>query len=94
VSRSNVFVSDTSALVADSLQAAYFRGMLADERAVVAQHLAEARARLAKRFEAGELHGISRLRQEIRVREAEERNLDRLIDALDRRFAARRSVIG
>ena len=68
--------------------------MLADERAVVAQYLAEARARLAKRFEAGELHGISRLKQEIRVREAEERNLDRLIGALDRRFAARWGTSG
>jgi len=94
VNRSNVFVSDTAARVADSLQAAYFRGMLADERAVVAQHLAEARARLAKRFQAGELHGVSRLKQEIRVREAEERNLDNLIDALDRRFGARWTASG
>jgi hypothetical protein len=87
VNRSNVLFVDASA-VADSMQAAYFRGVLADERAVVAEHLAEARRRLATRLTAEHLHGIARLRQEVRSKEAEQRNLDFLIGALDRRFAS------
>jgi hypothetical protein len=94
VGRLNVLVSDAAAGVADSLQAEYFRGLLADERAVVAEMLMQSRARLARRLAAGELRGISRSRQEIRLKEADLRHLDRMVDALDGRFAGRWTASG
>lgn len=80
-----------SADAADASQAAYFRGVLADEREQVAASLARSRARLragAEREKVVGLRTMARLRTEVRALEAGQRDLDRLIAALDRRFSA------
>ena len=85
-------VGDTSARAADLKQAAYYRGVLADQRVLHAAELAKAHKELARRLEHGELFAIKRTRREIRSMEASYRDLDRLISALDRRFGARRQA--
>ena len=71
------------AQAADASQAAYFRGTLADERQAVATDLAGARDRLD---DLPVLAGkVARLENDLR-------ELNRLIGALDRRFAAMWSV--
>jgi hypothetical protein len=75
---------------ADASQAAYFRGVLADEREQVADNLARRRARLracAEREKVVGFRTMARLRAEVRALETSHRDLDRLISALDRRFA-------
>jgi hypothetical protein len=75
---------------ADASQAAYFRGVLADEREQVADNLARSRARLracAEREKVVGLRTMARLRADVRALEAGQRDLDRLITALDRRFS-------
>lgn len=80
-----------AALAADASQAAYFRGVLADEREETVSHLARSHARLRECM-AGEqvvgLRAMARLRSEIRELEAKKRELDRLVAAVDRRFSA------
>ncbi|AGB26812.1 hypothetical protein Mycsm_06693 (plasmid) [Mycobacterium sp. JS623] len=73
----------------DSLQAAYFRGALADQRALIAAHMARQSSKLQSMTAAGanEL-AITRLRRQVRENEAEIRQLDRMIGAIDRRFSA------
>ena len=76
---------------ADASQAAYFRGVLADERRQVAGELLRRRVQLRVCVEGDKVVGLrtmARLRSEIRTLEARQRDLDRLIAALDRRFAA------
>jgi hypothetical protein len=76
---------------ADASQAAYFRGVLADEREQVADNLARSRLRLracAEREKVIGLRTMARLRCDVRELEARQRELDRLIAALDRRFSA------
>ena len=78
------------ALAADASQAAYFRGILADERQQVAGDLLRSRVQLRACVEGDKVVGLrtmTRLRSEIRTLEAKQRDLDRLITALDRRFA-------
>ncbi len=74
--------------VADAMQAAYFRGCLADEREEVAAHAAKQRAEMASRLQANHLSSTRRMRAQVRLLEAELRYLDGLIAKLDRRFAA------
>lgn len=71
----------------DSLQAAYFRGALADRRALVAAEVARHMNALNTLTTKTDSVAISRLRRDIRVNDAEVRELDRMIEALDRRFA-------
>ncbi|HYZ68888.1 MAG TPA: hypothetical protein VE666_13990 [Mycobacterium sp.] len=74
----------------DALQAAYYRGVLADEREQVAVNLTHSRARLracADREKVVGLRAMARLRADVRALENRHRDLDRLIAALDRRFA-------
>ncbi len=82
---------------ADASQAAYFRGLLADQREETMSELARSRARLRDRT-AGEqvigLRAMARMRSDVREFEAKKRELDRLIGALDRRFSALRSQQG
>jgi len=85
-------VGDTSARAADLKQAVYYRGVLADQRAVLAAELAKAHKRLSWRLEHADLFAIKRTQCEIRAKEASYRDLDRLISALDRRFGARRQA--
>jgi hypothetical protein len=77
---------ETSARVADALQAAYFRGCLAHEREQAAEHLGKYRLELEHRFETGALSGTSHLQSQVRSLDAELRYIDRLIAKLDRRF--------
>jgi hypothetical protein len=76
---------------ADASQAAYFRGLLADQREETTSELARSRARLRECM-AGEqvvgLRAMARMRTDVRELEAKRRELDLLIAALDRRFSA------
>jgi hypothetical protein len=72
----------------DSLQAAYFRGALADRRALVTAEIIRQTRILNGLSTRSDALAISSLRRDIRVNEAELRDLDRMIAALDRRFAA------
>ncbi len=76
---------------ADASQAAYFRGVLADERVQVISNLTRTRIRLRACVEGEKVVGLramARMRSEVRELEAKQRDLDHLIAALDRRFAA------
>jgi hypothetical protein len=76
---------------ADASQAAYFRGLLADQREDTVSDLARRHDRLRECM-AGEqvvgLRAMARMRFDVRELEAKKRELDRLIAALDRRFSA------
>ncbi|MBY0288606.1 MAG: hypothetical protein K2X52_15880 [Mycobacteriaceae bacterium] len=72
----------------DSLQARYFRGALADQRALIAAELVRQTRKLNGMSTRSDALAISRLRRDIRANETELRDLDRMIAALDRRFAA------
>jgi hypothetical protein len=72
----------------DSLQAAYLRGALADHRALIAADIARHSQALNSLTTRTDALTISRLRREIRACEAERRELDRMIEAIDRRFAS------
>ena len=81
-------VDDAEARASDSLQAAYFRGALADQRALIAAELVRQNRKLDALSTRTDAFLITRLRREIRANEAECRDLDRMIEALDRRFAS------
>jgi hypothetical protein len=78
---------DTVAEASDALQAGYFRGVLGDQRALIAAEIATQTRRLGFLSTKTDSLAISRLRREIRVNEAICRDLDRMIAAIDRRFA-------
>ena len=82
-------IYDTETRASDSLQAAYFRGAMADQRALIAAELIRQNRKLNALSTRTDALLISRLRREIRANEAECRDVDRMIEALDRRFAAR-----
>jgi hypothetical protein len=82
-------IDDTETRAFDSLQAAYFRGAMADQRALIAAELIRQNRKLNALSTRTDALLISRLRREIRANEAECRDLDRMIGALDRRFGAR-----
>jgi hypothetical protein len=71
----------------DSLQAAYFRGALADHRALVAAEIVRQTKKMNGLTTRTDALAISQLRRDIRNNEVECRDLDRMIAALDRRFA-------
>jgi hypothetical protein len=71
----------------DSLQAAYFRGALADQRALLAAEIVRQTRKLDRLSTRTDALAISQLRRDIRANELECRELDRMIAALDRRFA-------
>jgi hypothetical protein len=76
---------------ADASQAAYFRGVLADEREQVADTLVRSRKRLRACVEGEKVIGLramARMRSDIRALEARHRELDRLIAGLDHRFSS------
>lgn len=72
----------------DSLQAAYFRGALADQQVLVAAEIVRQTQKLNGLSTRSDALAISLLRRDIRANELERRDLDRMIAALDRRFAA------
>jgi hypothetical protein len=76
---------------ADASQAAYFRGVLADQREETMGELTRSHARLRDRMTGEQVVGLramARMRIDVRELEAKKRELDRLIAALDRRFSA------
>ena len=78
-------------LAADASQAAYFRGVLADQREETMSELARSHTRLRDRMTGEQVVGLramARMRIDVRELEAKKRELDRLIAALDRRFSA------
>jgi hypothetical protein len=80
-----------AARAADASQAAYFRGVLADERVQILSNLTRTRMRLRACVEGEKVVGLramARMRSEVREFEAKQRALDHLIAALDRRFSA------
>jgi hypothetical protein len=78
----------TQTRASDSMQAAYFRGALADHRALISAEIARQTRKLGSLTTRSDALAISRLRREIRANEAECRDLDRMVEALDRRFAS------
>jgi hypothetical protein len=78
---------DDATDVSDSLQAAYFRGALADQRAMLAADIASQTRKLGFLSTRTDSLAISRLRRQLRASEAQQRDLDRMIEALDRRFS-------
>ena len=86
-----VEVQWTAAHPADVAQAAYFLGLLADERDEVDAELAHSQARLRSLVGGDKVVGLrtlARARAEAREYESKQRELDRLVAALDRRFAS------
>ena len=83
----NPLVDRVPTRTSDSLQAAYFRGALADRRALVVAELARQTRDLNVLTTRTDAVTISRVRREMRASELECRDLDRMIDAIDRRFA-------
>jgi hypothetical protein len=76
---------------ADASQAAYFRGLLADQREDTLSDLARSHGRLRECMAGGQIVGLramARMRSDVRELEAKKSELDRLIAGLDRRFAA------
>jgi hypothetical protein len=87
VATPSLATDDALTPASDSLQAAYFRGVLADQRALIAAEIARLTRRLSFLSAKTDAMAITRLRREVRHNEAEHRNLDRMIEALERRFA-------
>ena len=77
------------ARAADISQAVYIRAFLIEERKRVSDDLVQARARLRDCLDGGQVVGLramSRSRFQVRELEAKQREVERLIAALDRRF--------
>jgi hypothetical protein len=82
-----VSTGDVGAEASDALQAAYFRGALSDQRALLAAEIAKQTRNLGCLSSRTDSLAISRLRRQIRANEATHRDLDRMIAAIDRRFS-------
>jgi hypothetical protein len=78
----------TEKQASDSLQAVYFRRALVDQRALLAAEIVRQNRKLNGLSTKSDAVAISLLRRDIRANEAECRDIDRMIAALDRRFAA------
>jgi len=77
-----------AAEAADTMQAAYFRRSLCDERAQLCSEIAERRDHIDRRHEHSRSHTAQRLGSRLRSAESQLRYLDRLIARLDHRFGA------
>jgi hypothetical protein len=75
---------------ADRRQADYYRRSLEEQRAQVLAESAEHEQMLARHQRAGDLSGVKRMRRLVRAKETELNTVDRLIQALDRRFGGYR----
>ena len=80
--------AEEAAAVADFMQATYYRGFFESERQVLAKDLAKYVKALTESTNSGNISEATRLRRTIRGAEGEIRAIDRLIEALDRRFPA------
>jgi hypothetical protein len=72
----------------DSLQAAYFRRALAEQRALITAEILRQNRKLNGLSTRTDALAISRLRRDIRHNESECRDVERMIQALDHRFAS------
>ncbi len=72
----------------DSLQAAYFRSALVDQRALITAEIVRQTRTLNGLSTRTDALAISRLRRDIHTNDAECRDVDRMIAALDHRFAS------
>jgi hypothetical protein len=88
VANPSISRDDAVAQASDSLQAAYFRGALADQRATITAVIARQNGKLATMSTRLNPLAVSRLRREIRDNESERRHLDDMIEAIDRRFSS------
>ena len=79
--------NNAAAARADAMQAAHFRGVLAEHRAHLDATLAKARTRLETYRRAGDRFEAHKLQRKIREHEDELGQLDWLISGLDRRYA-------
>jgi len=85
----SIYTADAEALAAsDALQATYFRGTLADQRATITAVIARQNDELATMSTKMSSLAISRLRHQIRENAAECRHLGHMIEAIDRRFSS------
>jgi hypothetical protein len=84
----STFTANAEAQASDSLQAAYFRGALADHRATVTAVIARQDRKLAGMSRKVSSLAVTRLRRQIRENEAECRHLDHMIEPIDRRFSS------
>jgi hypothetical protein len=84
----SISTDDAAAQASDSLQAAYFRGTLADRRAAITAVIARQNGKHATMSTKINPLAVSRLRREIRENEDECRQLDQMIEAIDRRFSS------
>jgi hypothetical protein len=84
----SIYTADAKALASDALQAAYFRGTLAGQRATITGVIARQNDKLATMSIRMTSVAVSRLRRQIRENEAECRHLDHMIVAIDRRFSS------
>lgn len=83
----NLPTVEGQALASDSLQAAYLRAALADHRALVVAEIARQTRKLNLLSARTDSLAITRLRRQMRASESEQRELDRMIAAIDRRFS-------
>jgi hypothetical protein len=88
VANPSIPTDDAAAQASDSLQAAYFRGALADQRATISAVIARQNGKLATMSTKINPLAVSRLRREIRENEDECQQLDHMIEAIDRRFSS------
>jgi hypothetical protein len=84
----SIYTADAEALASDALQAAYFRGTLADQRATITAVIARQNDKLVTMSTKMSSLAVSRLRRQLRENEADCRNLDHMIEAIDRRFSS------
>ncbi|MCT7657311.1 hypothetical protein [Mycobacterium deserti] len=83
----SVLTDDDAARASDLAQAAYFRDALADHRSLIHAEIVRQTRALDALSTKSDAIAITRLRREIRANEAECRDLDRMIEALDQRFS-------
>jgi hypothetical protein len=81
---------EDGARASDRDQAAYFRGVLDEERVAIEAGLVQSRLRLDDILEKGNLFEIRRLQNHVRDRESQLFHVVRMIERLDRRFSQRR----
>ena len=75
-----------AAALADAMQAAYYRGVFAEERNELVEALAKNVKLSTNALAAGRMAEVSNLRRIIRQIEGDVRRIDRMVEALGRRF--------
>ena len=86
VSESVMLGDQREARVADAMQAAYFRGVLAKERDEIGTELVKSRRSLETSLATNEPFEIRQRRRVVREQESQLRHVDWMISRLERRF--------